>query len=374
MTEAHAGNHRPVGALSDTHPQHPSHLNLLDLDARPTTIGEVDAIIVPTARRRSELRSAVRLAKDLGCPLVVLCSRDVSARSVAAVARRHRVEPIAVDVHDGVSLPALETAGKLAGTVFDRTSDTALKRNVALALSRMVGWRRVLFLDDDVTVADRGALRAAAALLNRYAAVGLENVGFADNSVVCHANRDTGGRQDYFVGAGGLLVNTARTESFFPDVYNEDWFFLLDGDTLTDVARSGTCAQAKFDPYRHRDRARQEEFGDCLAEGLFSLLDDGVLLDGADHAFWRDFLQRRAELIMAIRARLRPFRRWRARRIRAALQTSLDTLRQITPEQCVDYLAAWRRDRDPWRAYLAGLPQGRTVDQALAELGLSPVR
>ena len=48
--------------------------------------------------------------------------------------------------------------------------------------------------------------------------------------MVCHAIRDTGGKQGTFVGGGALAVAVDRVDSFFPDIYNEDWFYLLRDD------------------------------------------------------------------------------------------------------------------------------------------------
>ena len=136
-----------------------------------------------------------------------------------------------------------------------RPVDTSLKRNIGLAVTRMTGWQNVLFLDDDITGVRGDELRRAASLLDTFDIVGLHNLGFPDNSVVCHANRDTGGRQSTFVGAGAMLFRAGRVTSFFPHVYNEDWFFLLDGERLINVTVQGTYRQARFDPYANPRRA-----------------------------------------------------------------------------------------------------------------------
>ena len=75
-----------------------------------------------------------------------------------------------------------------------------------------------------------------------------------------------------FVSGSALLVDTSRIESFFPDVYNEDWFFLFDAVRLGQVCSSGVVSQEKYDPFADSGRAVREEFGDVLAEGLMSLL------------------------------------------------------------------------------------------------------
>src|SRR5437016_6213547 len=78
------------------------------------------------------------------------------------------------------------------GLRFERRTDVSLKRNIGLAVARMAGWQRLMFLDDDIVVEEPDHIRKAGALLGTFGAVGLANNGFPDNSVVCHANRAAG--------------------------------------------------------------------------------------------------------------------------------------------------------------------------------------
>jgi hypothetical protein len=359
-------------AVDEPH-QRPSHRRLLDRDVEPTGTATIDGIVVPAARAAAGLEPAFRLAAQLGAPVVVLCSYAAVAAKVRAAARDVAgVTP--VDVTGPGILPRLLTTALLVGTPFSRRTDTPVKRNLGLALIHMLGWERVLFLDDDIDDVEPGTVVQAASLLGDYAVVGLENSGFPDNSVVCHANRDTGAHQSTFIGAGAMLSSGSRTTSFFPDIYNEDWFFLLEGTGITRCAMHGKFAQAPFDPYKNPSRAGSEEFGDCLAEGIFALLDVGLTVRDADRQFWGGFLADRAALIEDIlrrlpRAEMSPFRR---EQIAASLRAARSNLLRITPKTCVDYLAAWRHDRDRWGDFIEGLPQGLPIDRALKELELAP--
>src|SRR4029079_18058881 len=129
------------------------------------------------------------------------------------------------------------------------------------------------------------------------------NKGYQDNSVVCHAYRAVGGAQDSFIGGGAMMVDTRRTKSFFPNVYNEDWFFLLGDGVHFRAARAGEMRQRAYDPFANANRARAEELGDNLAEGLFWLLDFGRDIDTAETGFWGDALYRRRKFIDHILAR-----------------------------------------------------------------------
>ncbi|MFG1606183.1 hypothetical protein [Actinoplanes sp. NPDC049265] len=362
-----------TGALHETrneitHPQRPSHRRLLDRVTGLPGTAPVDAVIVPSARPASELGPAVAIADDLNATLVVLCSYAARAPEVRSRWGEH---VRAVDVTAPTVLPPLLTTALLARTPFARANDTSPKRNLGLALTRMTGWERILFLDDDIEGVAAAEVMRAASLLDRYQVIGLENTGFPDNSVVCHAYRHVGALQGTFIGGGAMLTRGSRTTSLFPDVYNEDWLFLLDGDTITSCAVHGRFAQRAFDPYKNPVRAGSQEFGDVLGEGIFALLDAGLPLRSADRLFWTQFLGSRAALIQDILRRLPDIEmsQFRRTQIVAALQAARTNLFKITPKLCTDYLAAWRHDRDRWRNWVEALPLNVSVDEGLKHLG-----
>jgi hypothetical protein len=372
------------GATAEVSPalHHDSHRRLLaTVAAPPVGMGEVDAIIVPTARKAGHLRSAVELAAKLRCTLVTLHSQQSSAARLRAIADAHCVDAVAVDMRfvPPSALPDFRTTSLLAATQFARGKDTSSKRNLGLLLARLAGWQRVVFVDDDIQIADAQHVTDAVRLLHRFDGVGLTIADFPDNSVVCHANRQTGGDQDTFIGGGALAVNTASCDSFFPDVYNEDWFFLLDDTHLRPVAKTrGVARQRPFDPFASESRARSEEFGDCLAEGLFYLLDQGKRVQEANVAYWRAFLEDRRRFISAILRRVddADLAYTERFRMKSALRAARDRCALITPELCVQYLTAWRADRARWRYHLdrqsamlrrIGPPD---IDSALSVLGV----
>ncbi|MEV6491425.1 hypothetical protein AB0M20_22845 [Actinoplanes sp. NPDC051633] len=353
-------------------PHRPTHRRLLHSRPHaPAGDADVDATIVPAGRHASQLEQAVELAAKLDTPLVALCSREAAAHDVG---RRwaNDAAVVAVDLRGRIRLPKLSTSAIINRTPFARDSDTAVKRNVGLALTRMLQWDRVLFLDDDIEGVQPDQTRRAAGLLDDFEIVGLMNNGFPDNSVVCHANRDTGAYQSTFIGAGAMLFRGSRSQSLFPDIYNEDWFFVLDDDTISPCAVDGQFAQRPFDPYKNPGRAGSEEFGDCLAEGIYALLDSGRSIHEADRHFWEEFLTARRDLIGAILRRLpaTEISYFRRQQIKECLLAALANLELITAELCTIYLKAWRDDCERWRAWVTDLPRYDDIDDALAHLGL----
>lgn len=348
---------------TDTPDHHGSHRDLLWVSgsSAPWPLRrQIDAIIVPTVRRPAYLANAAALAARLECTLVTLHSgKWTNAREAAARVPRE-VSLIAIDVPGpaGLRLMDFETTRLMAGTIFARRTDTSAKRNLGLMLSHMIGWRRIVFLDDDIRVPEPADLSRAASLLAIYNAVGLSIDGFPDNSVVCHAYRAVGGKQDSFIGGGALAVETSRNRSFFPDIYNEDWFYLLDPTAgLQPLAVTGSVIQGRYDPFRNADRARMEEFGDVLAEGIFWLLDQGGSLDQADVGHWREFLGRRRKFIQHVLQLVNrtSIESGEQTRMAAALRASLGRLSLIEPDRCQKYLQAWMADRQGWEQHVQSL-------------------
>lgn len=363
-------------AASDVNSHHGSHEDLLCSgdQAQPRSI---DAIIVPTIRRPGYLREAANLADSLGCTLVTLHSKQWTSAEKAVQRLARTRDLIAIDVADqsGLRLPAWQTGRYLQSKIFPRLhnyprTDLSAKRNLGLMLSHLLGWSRVMFLDDDITQIEPDDVRQAGGLLDTHSAVGLRVHGFPDHSVVCHAYRDAGGRQQAFIGGGALVVQLERCRSFFPEIYNDDWFFLLDGDKgLQSVAVTGRAFQYPYDPFRP-DRARAEEFGDVLAEGIYWLLDQNLAIADADFAHWTTYLQLRRQFIEQVRTMVLADADLdqveKARRV-DALGGSLGRLRLITPELCVSYVRAWQADQQAWRHHIDALPT--RVDRETA-LGL----
>ncbi|MFB9443877.1 hypothetical protein Dvina_50245 [Dactylosporangium vinaceum] len=328
-----------------------------------------DAIIVPSARPASSLLHAAGLAEELNTPLLVLASRQAHAAEIVREIEDHGIvaDVVAIDVTGAPRLmPGLETAGLFTRGPFGRTTDVSMKRNLALLLSRAAGWDQVMFLDDDIQVPDAADLRRAAALLPTHAAVGLHIDGMPDNSVVCHARRELGDRQGTFVGGGALLVPVERSDgAFFPHIYNEDWFFLLDEGGIRPVARTGRAVQQWYDPFVNPDRARGEELGDTLAEGVFAALSHGKLEDALKPDYWVGFLEVRRRLITRLLQRAAG---------RESMVTALKAARGrsylIEPHLCARFLKAWERDQNVWRRAVEALSTGRGIAGAISHFGL----
>jgi hypothetical protein len=320
----------------------------------------LDAIVVPTIRPQS-LQPATVLASEMGCALVALCSTPEQAGQALSECGPAGDDTLVTYVPRSIedNLLSFLTSVHPENDI-ERSChiDIARKRNVGLLLARLCGWRTIMYLDDDIRDLTASAVSRAAALTARFQAAGFEINYYPDNSVVCHAHRLTGGKQDTFPGGSALVVDVERCNTLFPPIYNEDWLFLFDAVQSRSVAVAGTLSQLEYQPFAHSRRAASEEFGDVIAEGLYRLIHEGADVTDATYAYWQSALERRFQLIDHIAARLL-LQDEDAPVIGSALMSlaaARKRLSAISALACVSFIRAWRTDLDAWRHRLHGLP------------------
>ena len=359
--------------------QFQTHLPLLGrTNARLRT--SLDAIIVPASRPAVNLDHAVTLARAVNCQLVVLCSLRAQAAEVnELLALRNFNQAVTVDLPEGYTLPKLHLVTSepasldLPDSCVNPNGDLSTKRNIGLLLARMVGWERVFFLDDDIRDLDASDLREVATMLGPYGAVGMRAIDFPDNSVVCHGHRRTGGYQDVFISGSVLAVHCAEAVAFFPEIYNEDWFFFYHAAEAGRLGRHGRDAtQLCYDPFADPQRAAGQEFGDVMAEGLYGLLHNRISADDATSDYWRSFLDSRMRFLNGVLDRSEKVEPYLRKRITNSIETAMAWSWQISPSMCEHYIALWKKDLDTWEQRLKDVPRGLSVKAALRELDLIP--
>jgi hypothetical protein len=325
------------------------------------------------------LRSSIGLARRVQAPLIVACSGAASQAEVIKIATQARTEVFAFDMPRGDPLGVeFATSGdeRLSAVSPGWKSDLSVKRNIGLVLARLMGWTRLMFLDDDIYGVGQRDVTALAAALEGHSVGALIPKRYPDNSVVCHAYRLSGGKQDVFATASGMGVRCDRDDlPFFPNLYNEDWFFFADQAAARRIARAGESRQYRYDPYRDPSRAAREEFGDLLAEGLYARLDISEGIWDVDTGYWRDFIKRRMafhEQVVKALGEVDAWHEGEAARAARSVRAAQDQLAKITPELCQRFVQLWHDDLVKWRDYLAGLPRLDSTVAAFKYLGIDP--
>ena len=346
--------------------QHDTH-SILTQTAGPRDIPfaslGLDAIVVPASRLAAHLDHAVTLARAAGCWLLILCSgRLDSTEAVNFLAARSYHKAVAIDLprdysHKLLCFPELAAVSSELPKACDLfTTDLSMKRNIGLVLARMQGWRRIFFLDDDIRDIAYPDLQRTVDMLGSFSAAGLWVTDFPDNSIVCHANRYTGGSQGVFVSGAALAVDCESDIGFFPDIYNEDWLFMFDYASAGKLANSSLQAtQLCYYPFAKAGRAAWQEFGDVIAEGLYTLLHLGLDVAHATRAYWGDFLEARRSFLEAILTRLPHAYPEMRDEIQMSVQQAEKCLQTIKPDLCERYVQAWRYDLADWKQRTAAI-------------------
>jgi hypothetical protein len=348
----------------------------------PSVRLKLDAIIVPASRPAAHLDHAVTLARAAGCWLLILCSKRQHATEVRKflAARSYRNATV-IHVpprysHELLTFPELQSIqNELPGACTFFTTDLSTKRNIGLVLARMLKWRRILFLDDDIRDIASPDLQTTVDMLGSFSAAGLRVTDFPDNSIVCHANRMTAGFQDVFVSGAVLAVDTAADIGFFPDIYNEDWLFFYDYASKGQLANSGLEAtQLCYYPFAFAQRAAWQEFGDVIAEGLYTLLHLGLDVEQATREYWATFLEARRTFLEAVITRLPNAHPQMRAEMLVSVQAAEKCLLTIKPDLCERYVQAWRKDLTDWKRRAGEIREMPTIETALRELGLAPAQ
>jgi hypothetical protein len=369
-----------------------SHASLLqDVSAAHVqrSRSRLDAIVVPAARSSSDLQEAISLSARMAVPLVVLCSRQVTIDQVAQRVKKvfgATALVIAIPEHYQIPDYTPSTSHKMFWEASARrSSDLSVKRNLGLVLGRMRGWTKLLFLDDDIRQVRPQDLERLVSVLDRHPVASMASRRFPDNSVVCHARRLAGLRQDVFVSGAVLGVNLQQPVlSFFPNIYNEDWFFFARHAAQRSLPKIGEVRQAEYQPFANPWRAQREEFGDLLGEGLYALFEREPGLDFKDHLtvatqedHWRSFAKiRRAMIDRTMNSLIRAQRKndvdhptidQAVRSLRAAKKQAA----LISPKLCADFMKFWLEDEDLWQQVLHQSTGVLSESEALARCELT---
>jgi hypothetical protein len=174
------------------------------------------------------------------------------------------------------------------------------------------------------------------------------------------------------VSGASLAVECDADIGFFPYIYNEDWLFLFDDASNRRLANSRLQAtQLTYYPFANAKRAAWQEFGDVLAEGLYSLLHLGLKVEDATPEYWASFLKARRSFLEAILARSQNANPEIRGEMVASVESALGCLDDIRPELCASYVQAWRADLRDWKWRMAGITEV-SLEDALDKMRLVP--
>lgn len=356
------------------------------------------AVIMPISRPIASVRSILlqnmRLCERHGIQLVALCSGSARASDVAKLDKEFEaVEWTAVDGPFEFAAFNFTFASSDAPFWQPPGRDLAAKRNFGLLLALSMGWSHILFVDDDMHLTD-DLISRQIALARQGAVVAAHNSrDYPDHSVVVGAYRELFGPDniDTYLSSQALLLSLEDGAlSFYPQVYNEDWLFVFPYLLMYGKATwSGSAKQREYNRFV-RQRAKDEEAGDLVAEGLMRLAVDifashgerdydellDTLAERANGAFWEKEILHRAVFIRELLLRnsgrfARPGTLPIRRSLTASLRTLVgdDTHSGLDPESIGTWVTSWVDDLKRWRDLKVESTAGGRIAAVLQELG-----
>lgn len=217
--------------------------------------------------------------------------------------------------------------------------DLPLKRNLALHISKLRRYKRVGFLDDDITISSHQVRAATAALGNEFPMAGFYVLDYPDISTSQHIARHLlGDLSETIPGGNCLFFIPDRIHGFFPYIYNEDWMFILENLRTQRFAVLGEVRQEEHSPWRNPNRVAFEEFGDLVITGILESIEAGGSMYPESYSFWKTQHETRMQWLSELRMKCGE------QEFMPAICAAINQLEQIKPEQCTEFIFSLQCD------------------------------
>lgn len=293
---------------------------------------KIDAIFVPTRVQDDRIHNIIQLAslsaEILNCPTYLVTTTDINLASCTTlnIARYEEFLIRSHSISNSIHRPRfLESA----------EWDLGLKRTFICLYSQNNSIGRILMIDDDVIIAEEHLLLAASAL-TKVPVAASRLIDHPDHSIVGHAARSINLKRPPFLSGAFLALNVENLNEFFPNIYNEDWFFFFKILDSSKIYRLPDARQIPTDPFKRSDDAAKQEFGDLLAEGFLELVLRGRTQLACTKSFWSHKRTVRKVYIKYLMSHIK------SHCILEALMKSIWALDKITAEDCVEFISSWR--------------------------------
>lgn len=245
---------------------------------------KLDAIFIPTLGKRENIHTLIASLKAFSERIFVLSSGN-SKRSYPDASTFYFPQEshyYFINKFDSTKNPCFN---------IHRNYDLCTKRSFALDYSKKNGYKKVLLIDDDITISENNVRKAIRLQSSNYGIVGLYSLKFPDKSTIDLIEAlITGNTLEVSLSGNCLFLDIEKVQGFFPYVYNEDWMFLIRNRSLN-IAGVGFVKQDFHAPWNDLERIQFEQFGDILALGAKmqkNIVEDGFSLSPI---FWNHIVE-----------------------------------------------------------------------------------
>lgn len=169
--------------------------------------------------------------------------------------------------------------------------DIPYKRNIALGNAEQNGYKTICLLDDDIRLDDASLYKARQALHEGVELGSFHVLDYPDVSTIDHIERLIRQRPSRVsIGGNCLFLRMDAVSSFFPDAYNDDWYFIFKHIGHKRIATFGQTYQRPYQPWKDLDRVGFEQFGDIIIEGAKNNIKNGRPVFQGDAIYWQNIL------------------------------------------------------------------------------------
>jgi hypothetical protein len=262
------------------------------LSHRKRPASKLDAIYIPTQKHRPPPETSLALLAQAAVEVHLLFSengkpdwffelglKNVFARTVTASKRD--------------MLNSRLDSTRNPGNRHAPSYDIPYKRNLALLESRRARHKSIGLLDDDILLSVDQLDSVVAALTADADMVSFHVLDYPDVSTVDHVERVIRRRPSRVsIGGNCLFFLVDQAASFFPEAYNDDWFFLFSHVGHSRIASLGVAKQRPYRPWLDHGRIAFEQFGDITIEGAKENIREGRAPFSGDLKYWQVVLDR----------------------------------------------------------------------------------
>ena len=308
-----------------------------------TSDDKIDAIFIPTSGRASYVSRLLSEIKNMEIPIYLLPTTP-SDYNASSLPENLVVLWWSSDTQFIDALKLLKTPKNKICLAFSQKSDLAAKRNYALWYSKIHGFSKILFLDDDIRGITTSMIQLGASCLRNFVLCGPFIDDFPDLSIIEHIANDLRENVSLLFISGGALFVRINTDNigFFPPLYNEDWLFILPHLTAKKITVLGSIYQESYDPFADSSKAMFQEVGELIINGLFSLVQSNAYAFRHNQEIWEQTIISRKNWL------LRLLNKSRIKQHKLCIIKALEAYENLEAIHCSQFIYDWERDLEFW--------------------------
>jgi len=322
------------------------NLSGIDISKNLKHSSSLDAVFIPFKHRSCYINEMLSELQWYNGPIYLMPSDDTEMKSIRNSYHKNIHELYVEDAGFIDFFGNLLTTHYKHTSCFYKTWDLPIKRNYALIYSRKKHYERILLVDDDIRALKNHTVTTGANLLDYHAIAGCFVDSFPDLSIMDHLESIAGEQLYPFLSGSFLFLKPFKAIGFFPNIYNEDWLFMLPHVLEQSICSFGSIVQLPYDPFADFTKVAFQEFGDIIVEGLYGLAYSNDYESRFDIKVWQEIINARQKSLELIRNNVEhPIHQ---KTIEIAIQANAF----IAPNDCLEYIDIWEKDIMTWTRFI----------------------